>query len=985
MTRAVRTILAFSAAAVLAAGSVLISLSAASAEPGHAPATARHVAVLSSAPGISLNGPADTGGSDLANLGAHGWKVQSSAVATQTGARISAPGFNTRTWLPVSNDNAGAPGTEIEALAQNGKCPGDPALQPVNLSTDSRRSIYFSANMRKCYGYLSSVGADTVARFKVPWWWRTDFRARLRAGRYAALIVNGVVGSASVWVNGHEVATSATVTGAYTRFRFNVTSLLRTGTNSLAIEVNPNNPLTTFTLDNVDWNQIPPDNNTGIQFPVQLAVDGALTDSNAHVVESNAADLSSSALTVRADITNNTAMSQAGTVSAVLAPPGHGTPIKVSRPVTVPAGTTQTVTFTPSAFPALMISKPNVWWPYQLGGQPLYALTTSVAQHGRTLNSTRETFGIRNVTSYLTGSSAGEPQGARAFKINGVPIVIRGGGFTPSIFLHYSAADIARQIALMKNMGINTVRLEGHIMPADFFEQADAAGMLVNAGFQCCDAWELQSSGLTSAKDYAILQNSARAIGQNLRNHPSVFSFQWSDLAPTTRQESVTLTAFRQEDFNDPVISSAEYNSSTQLGISGQKEGPYDWVPPNYWYDTTHYNKGDSSQTNAGGSWGYDSEQSAGNTIPTLDSLSRFMSAADSSNLWRKSSYNQYHANYEPQCQIGYSFGTLCHFDAALKARYGTPKSLAQYVQEAQVQNYENTRAQFEAFIDHAHNTPLPSTGTIYWQMNKGWPSLLWTLYGSDGDQAGSYFGVQEANRTLHALYALDNGTATVDNLGGASQSGLSVESKVYNLAGKVLDDRTAGNITLASQQVRNKVLTPKVPAGQRGRTYFVELLLRQSGTLIDRNVYWLSTTRDAVNWSQTLGNPQGVISSYASLTGLQRLARSSISATAVTTDKAGPARAGLTTNVTITNTSSSTVAFFLRADVRRGTASGHELAGHNELQSSIWQGNDITLFPGESQTLTVTYSSSDLRGATPVISLSGWNVPKIDIAAPVP
>ena len=49
--------------------------------------------------------------------------------------------------------------------------------------------------------------------------------------------------------------------------------------------------------------------------------------------------------------------------------------------------------------------------------------------------------------------------------------------------------------------------------------------------------------------------------------------------------------------------------------------------------------------------------------------------------------------------------------------------------------------------------------------MNKGWPSLLWNLYNSDGDQAGSYFGAQEANRSLHALYALDNGTVTLDNL----------------------------------------------------------------------------------------------------------------------------------------------------------------------------------------------------------------------------
>ena len=89
---------------------------------------------------------------------------------------------------------------------------------------------------------------------------------------------------------------------------------------------------------------------------------------------------------------------------------------------------------------------------------------------------------------------------------------------------------------------------------------------------------------------------------------------------------------------------------------------------------------------------------------------------------------------------------------------------------------------------------------------------------------------------------------------------------------------------------------------------------------------------------------------------------------------------------MTITNTSAApTVGFFLRADVRRGTAAGTELAGDNELQSSIWTGNDITLWPGESQTLTATYSSADLQGATPVISVSGWNRPKIDIAAPAP
>ena len=177
-------------------------------------------------------------------------------------------------------------------------------------------------------------------------------------------------------------------------------------------------------------------------------------------------------------------------------------------------------------------------------------------------------------------------------------------------------------------------------------------------------------------------------------------------------------------------------------------------------------------------------------------------------------------------------------------------------------------------------------------------------------------------------------------------------------------------------------MLTPKVPAGNPVQVYFVELVLRQNGSLADRNVYWPSTQPDVVNWTKSLGQPVGVISTYANLQALQTLPRSAITASAATATQAGPDGADRATTVNVTNTSPSTVAFLLRADVRRGTAGGQELPGDNELQSSIWQGNDITLFPGESQKLTVTWNSADLQGATPVVSVSGWNVPTIDISA---
>src|SRR5262249_932864 len=208
--------------------------------------------------------------------------------------------------------------------------------------------------------------------------------------------------------------TSATVTGAYTRFTVSLTNLLVAGTNSLAIEVNPNDPTSMFTLDNVDWTQIPPDNNTGIQFPVQLRTDGALSVGNSHVNQADAADLSSAALTVKTNVTNNTTTPQTGTVTTTITPPNSGTPTPRSQPASAPpAAPRPAAVLQRAAFRSHATPSQQVWGPYQLGAHPLSPLGVSVAQGAIADNSTTEPFGIRTVTSYLIGSNAIEPSGAR--------------------------------------------------------------------------------------------------------------------------------------------------------------------------------------------------------------------------------------------------------------------------------------------------------------------------------------------------------------------------------------------------------------------------------------------------------------------------------------------------------------------------------------------------------------------------------------------
>jgi hypothetical protein len=898
-------------------------------------------------------------------IGAQGWQVLTTASVPDDGSMVSKPGYSTSAWLPVKPDDAGAPGTEINALVQNAKCP----------------DVYFSDNMRKCFGYVEKLGPVVTKPFSEPWWYRTEFTPEFKSGQTAKLTIPGIVGEGDVWLNGTQVAAKDVVSGAFASHTFDVTTLVTSGPNTLAIKVYPNDPMKMFTVDEVDWNQIPPDNNTGIQFPPTLQVSDALTGDNAHVVQDNAADLSSSSLTVKLDVTNNADAPQTGDVKATVTPPTGG-PIVVTQTVTIPAKTTQTVSFDPATFGALKISKPMVWWPYSMGDQPLYTLDTAVSQNDVVSTSSTSAFGIRTIGSRLVGKSPAMPEGARQFSINGKDFLFRGGGFAPDLLLRYDKSATAHQIALIKNMGLSGVRLEGHDMPQDFYDQTDRAGLLVIGGFLCCDAWQPEDASTLTERDYRIMHDSAYGVARMERNHPSVFTYGWSDNEPVPRQESETLNAFKEADFQVPLTASAEYKSTPTLGNAGEKEGPYDWVPPAYWYDSSHFDPADDSRTNAGGSWGFASEQSAGHTVPTLDSIKRFLSPVEQQKLWQEPTYNQYHANFEPDVG-GYAFGTLATLNTAITQRYGQWNSLKSYVQLAQIANYENTRSQFESFLHHSTNETNPSTGVVYWMLNKGWPTLLWSLYNDDGDQAGAYFGAQKANKPLHAIYGYDNGQVTVDNLGAATQSGLSVQAKVYDTAGKVLDDQTSADVSLDGQGVKTGVITPKVPAETKStapaQVYFVDLQLKQDGKVVDRNVYWLSTQKDVVDWTKTLGNPQATLSQYGNLQGLRNLPKSQFNAVATTKPGPGPNGDDTVTTVTVTNTSTTpAVAFFLRADVRRGTSDGVVASGDNQLAKATWDDNDITLWPGESQTLTATYKAADLGGAEPLVSVGGLNTDQI-------
>jgi hypothetical protein len=887
------------------------------------------------------------GGSDL--LG--GWAIRSTATVGAPGRVISDPAYATPGWLPISQ-----PETLMAALLEHGRYPG----------------IFYSRRL----------AAVPRRQFAVPWWYRDAFEAHPAPGRHTFLRVRGVLSRADLWMNGRKLAGRDELQGAYSELELDVTGLLRDGPNALALKVFPNDAGDAgfLTLSMVDWNPEAPDRNTGLQFAPQLEQDGSISLRDVHVIQHTARDLSSSLLELRAALRNNT--DAPVTVRLDGSIDGNGGAIAVARRLRVPARATRHVTLTPAQVPALRIRKPAVWWPYQMGAQPLYHLALAALVDGVESDSAVVHFGIRTVTSRLTPVRAGThgASGYRQFSINGRPFVVRGGGWSQDMFLRYSPSRIADQLAYVRDLGLNAIRFEGNLPPEDMLGQLDRAGILALPGWQCCSRWEQESSRWTPSLR-ASAGNQARHVAALLRDHPSVLAFyQGSDNAPDRAKEALYLAAFRAADWSLPQIASAEYRRSPRLGHAGSKEGPYNWAPPGYWWESGAVMDVGGDFTNAGGAFGFDTEASAGATVPTRDSLDRFLSPRDQRQLWETSSVAGAGSGpriFHTSPYHGYTaVGTLGQYNTALWHRYGHWAGMAGYLREAQAAGYEVARAQFEATIGQAHDRANPSTGVIYWQLNKAWPSLQWQLYGYDLDQAGVYFGAKKANEPLHVMYAYSDGSIRVANLTNERQPGLRARVVFRSLDGRRRVERRVRVPRLAGQGVAT-VLRPAVPAGM-SRTYFLELELTRGATTVSRNVYWLSRRPDAVDWQATLGKGSGAVvrpGGYADLTGLQRLGRVPVTVEATT------ARSGEDdlTVVEIRNDGRRPLpAFFLRADVRRGP-----LGGDDQVLPIRWSDNDQTIWPGESLTLTARYRRADLRGRTPVVTVSGWNVRRVVDAAP--
>jgi len=850
-----------------------------------------------------------------------GWKVQSSAKVTASGDKVSEPGFSTLGWYATA-----APKTVFAVLVENGVY----------------KDPYYGMNLRNFPGVEYKIGGQFAnedmpanSPFAVPWWYRKEFEIPVADnGKQIWMQFHGINYRAEIWINGRKIAGPEEVVGAFRRYDYNVTQYVHPGgKNAVAVAVSAPNA-SDLGITWVDWNPTPPDKDMGLWQEVVLLTSGPVR--LRHPFVETKLDLPKAEfahLTVRAFASNATAEPLEGTLRGKIE--GGGLNVEFTEDVELAANESKEITISPERIAGLNLFRPKLWWPYQMGEPFLHKLTLEFITPQKVVSDTQSIhFGMVQTDSEMT------PEGYRLLKVNGKPVLVRGGGWAPDMMLRADESRREAEFRYVKEMGLNTIRLEGKFEDESFLERADRDGILVMAGWCCCDAWE--KWGKWNEENKRVSVTSLRDQLLRLRKHPSLLVWlNGSDNPPPADREQAYLDIEKETHWPKPVISSATAKRADVTGDSGVKmSGPYDYVPPNYWL----------LDTRAGGAYGFNTETSPGPAVPPFEELKTFI---PKDKLWPISVEWNFHAG-------GGEFKNIDLFSHALEMRYGKAKDAADYAWKSQAMTYEGQRAMFEAYGRNKYK----STGVVQWMLNNAWPSLIWHLYSYDLRPAGGYFGSKIALEPVHAQFSYDDRTLAIVNSTQKPQNGLKIVAKLYDISGVEKFSREA-TVDVAADGVAKSIAVPE-PA-DISTAYFLSLqLLSASGELLSRNFYWLSTKPDELDFSKTewYYTPQ---SSFADFSALQDLPKAMVRATL---HAASGSEHDAAFSVTVENTGKS-VAFLTRLRLVKGKE-------QTEILPVFWGDNYISLLPGEKREVTASVRKTNLAGAEPTLLVDGFNLAPI-------
>ena len=758
-----------------------------------------------------------------------------------------------------------------------------------------------------------ALTADDYAKidkkqFDKSWTYRATFQMpALEEGQHALLQFDGISYRANVWLNDQQIADSATMFGAFRQFEYDVTQQISKD-NELKVEVfraQPGEPNIGF----ADWNPRPADENMGIYREVRIKTCGNVAVSHSAVRSRvNTETLNDAWLTIATELKNLSDKPVKGTLQGTA--DGH----QFSYPVELAAG--EACRF--AAPEEIHIEKPRLWWCHNMGKPELCDLHVEFVENDKVSDSEDVRFGIREIHSYLTD------EGYRGFTLNGKKVLLRGAGWTDDIYLRDTPETNRLQLEYVRDMNMNTVRLEGFWGSSqNLYNLCDELGLFILVGWSCHWEWadyigapcDDLYGGILSKQNIDLIAKSFEDQVMWLRYHPSIIGwFVGSDMIPKPELETQYQQFLAKEDDRDYLISAKDQKSEIS-GPSGTKmAGPYEYVDPSYWY----------LPEAPGGAFGFNTETGIGAQLPVKESLQKMLGEKlfPIDDRW----------NILCTASAG-DMNSLKQLNEVIHNRFGDAKDIDEYLRRADMLNYESTKAMFESFRARWPHT----TGIIQWMLNGARPGIYWQLYDYYKQPNAAYYGVKKANAPVQLIYDYYQKAVYAVNE-TLEPANLKAKMKLLR-SGSAIEDTKQIEIAAGTSTKVFDINLADAPAA------FLFLKLEDDKAAeVASNEYFIPAGKDTYDWSKTtwVNTP---ITQYASYAMLDSMCSNDCKIAIANTNDGY--------EVIVSNPTDK-VAFMVRLTAKDENG---EL-----ICPAYWSDNYLTIAPGETRSVICRMSSETIK-----------------------
>ncbi len=852
------------------------------------------------------------------------WYCRNRAGVAPSGGELTSEGIiAAEEWMP-----AVVPGTVLTTLLENGNVP-DPFF---GMNNEDIADIY-------------DVGSDHYT-----YWFYTEFDLHeIQPPDQFYLHFRGVNYGCDVFLNGEKL-NEKTHYGMFLRQRYRVTDVIREGKNRLAVLVLPpdpaGNPNGGQGGDGVigrnvmhqyvagwDWIQPVRDRNTGIWDKVFLEKAGPVNIKNPHVVTKvpgkryPGAAQEPCLVSVSAELENASPRKVKGKVS------GRIGGLMVLKDVTLAPFTKIKV-----AFQDFKIENPALWWPNGYGEQALYDLELSFAVKKDISDRESVRFGIREIRTAWN-----ERTRSRQVYVNGQKVFIKGGNWIISdAMLRFSEQRYDAEIRMHRQMNLNCIRIWGGAITErpEFYDACDRYGILVMQDFwmsgDCNGRWldprkkEDQWTRRNYPDDHNLFLKSAGDQIRMIRNHPSLaFWCGGNEIAPPEDILTPLKDSLRVLDGTRWFTESSTWDSMSFNFIGGNGDGPYSIQPVARFFEEK--------------SFPFNSEVGSVG-MPDIEGLSRYI-PEDALVL---------PGTYEPEEGDGNRRRSRIHpvwryhkFSGYRDfiSKYGEPENVGDYAFKAQLVNYNQYRALMEGFTAHMWDW---YTGVIIWKTQNPWTAMRGQMYDYYLDPNGGLYGLRHGAAPLHIFYDPVQGQVLIANNTFKPFHDMMIQVSCLDMGGKE---------ELIYQEIVSLNPTTTRRFGWIGRRLerlgnaegvFLSMKLLDAGQeLLDENFYWLPD-------------------STGRYSGLQKLEKVSLSATAVMTDSGQ-------IEVVLENPSKANpVSFFNRISVV-------DKDSGKRVLPVFYSDNYVSVLPGERKAIYIdnekTTSPESFK-----IYINGWNTIPLEI-----